>query len=142
MSCRGKNMVVFLRFLILVVASSVTQTSFANAQENLVLCTNGFRSLNGGDPHAFTQAILFRTSDLKFKTEDEWKYELNCSPQTCDISLQDNSVLIEKTINQGNELYRIQFDQPNMEIVLDRIRLTHTEKKTSHIEFQCEWFDP
>lgn len=110
--------------------------------EEYVFCTHGLRKLDNGEIKAHTQTALFRISDLKLKTEQGWRYELACQPDLCDISMSNHSVIIHKKISEGHEVYLTTFDKPNMEIIVDRTRLTHTGKRTAYIEFQCDWFDP
>lgn len=116
-------------------------TSATASQTQYVLCTHGLRSLDGAAATSYIQPVMFRTSDLRFKTDQGWDYELDCNDQSCAVSQDETSVILHKPIDTGHEIYKIAFDAPNMEIILDRIRMTHDRIRTSHIEFQCEWFD-
>ena len=128
---------------IIVLALSVISppTSAMTSETQFVLCTHGLRSLDGASATSYIQPVLFRTSDLRFKTDQGWDYELGCDNHSCAVSQDDTSVILHKPIDTGHEIYKIVFDAPNMEIILDRIRMTHDRIRTSHIEFQCEWFD-
>lgn len=131
-----------LRFIVAFFMSAAAISTAAVASETrYVLCTHGLRSLDGAAATSYIQPVLFRTSDLRFKTDQGWDYELGCDDQTCSISQTDTSVILHKPISAGHEIYKIMFDAPNMEVVLDRIRMTHDRIRTSHIEFQCDWFD-
>ena len=118
----------------------VASVSAAQA-EDYVYCTHGLRKLDDGKMTAYYQAALFRLSDLKFKTEKDWQYQIPCEQDSCEVSTSENSVLLHKKLTEGHEIYLTKFDQPNMEIVVDRTRVTHSGKRTAYIEFQCEWFD-
>jgi len=118
----------------------VASVSAAQA-EDYVYCTHGLRKIDDGKMTAYYQAALFRLSDLKFKTEKDWQYQIPCEQDSCDVSTSENSVLLHKKLTEGHEIYLTKFDQPNMEIVVDRTRVTHSGKRTAYIEFQCEWFD-
>jgi hypothetical protein len=118
----------------------VASVSAAQA-EGYVYCTHGLRKIDDGKMTAYYQAALFRLSDLKFKTEKDWQYQIPCEQDSCEVSTSENSVLLHKKLTEGHEIYLTKFDQPNMEIVVDRTRVTHSGKRTAYIEFQCEWFD-
>ncbi|NBT88583.1 MAG: hypothetical protein EBT51_09820 [Flavobacteriaceae bacterium] len=118
----------------------VASVSAAQA-EDYVYCTHGLRKIDDGKMTAYYQAALFRLSDLKFKTEKDWQYQIPCEQDSCEVSTSENSVLLHKKLTEGHEIYLTKFDQPNMEIVVDRTRVTHSGKRTAYIEFQCEWFD-
>ena len=118
----------------------VASVSAAQA-EDYVYCTHGLRKIDDGKMTAYYQAALFRLSDLKFKTEKDWQYQIPCEQDSCEVSTSENSVLLLKKLTEGHEIYLTKFDQPNMEIVVDRTRVTHSGKRTAYIEFQCEWFD-
>ena len=118
----------------------VASVSAAQAGD-YVYCTHGLRKIDDGKMTAYYQAALFRLSDLKFKTEKDWQYQIPCEQDSCEVSTSENSVLLHKKLTEGHEIYLTKFDQPNMEIVVDRTRVTHSGKRTAYIEFQCEWFD-
>ena len=118
----------------------VASVSAAQA-EDYVYCTHGLRKIDDGKMTAYYQAALFRLSDLKFKTEKDWQYQIPCEQDSCEVSTSENSVLLHKKLTEGHEIYLTKFDQPNMEIVVDRTRVTLSGKRTAYIEFQCEWFD-
>jgi len=118
----------------------VASVSAAQA-EDYVYCTHGLRKIDDGKMTAYYQAALFRLSDLKFKTEKDWQFQIPCEQDSCEVSTSENSVLLHKKLTEGHEIYLTKFDQPNMEIVVDRTRVTHSGKRTAYIEFQCEWFD-
>jgi hypothetical protein len=111
------------------------------ADEKYVLCTHGLRSLDGAELQAFMAPSIFRLSDLKFKAQDGWRYEINCASPTCLASEKQHSVLLSSATPDYHESYHIRFDAPNMEIITDRMRLGHTRKRTSYVEFQCDWID-
>ena len=118
----------------------VASVSAAQA-EDYVYCSHGLRKIDDGKMTAYYQAALFRLSDLKFKTEKDWQYQISCEQDSCEVSTSENSVLLHRKLTEGHEIYLTKFDQPNMEIVVDRTRVTHSGKRTAYIEFQCEWFD-
>lgn len=126
-----------LSVLILVVFSCVN----AAQSEEYVYCNHGLRKLDDRKMTAYTQSALFRLADLKFKTELGWQYEIECPDGTCDISKSQNSVLIYKKLTEGHEIYLTRFDKPNMEIIIDRTRVTTSMKRSAYVEFQCEWFE-
>ena len=126
-----------LSVLILVVFSCVN----AAQSEEYVYCTHGLRKLDDRKMTAYTQSALFRLADLKFKTELGWQYEIECPNGTCDISKSQNSVLIHKKLTEGHEIYLTRFDKPNMEIIIDRTRVTTLMKRSAYVESQCEWFE-
>ena len=126
-----------LSVLILVVFSCVNGAQ----SEEYVYCTHALRKLDDRKVTAYTQSALFRLADLKFKTELGWQYEIECPNGTCDISKSQNSVLINKKLTEGHEIYLTRFDKPNMEIIIDRTRVTTSMKRSAYVEFQCEWFE-
>lgn len=126
-----------LSVLILVVFSCVNGAQ----SEEYVYCSHGLRKLDDRKMTAYAQSALFRLADLKFKTELGWQYEIECPNGTCDISKSQNSVLIHKKLTEGHEIYLTRFDKPNMEIIIDRTRVTTSMKRSAYVEFQCEWFE-
>ena len=132
-------MMVMQKFVVITL-SLIASVSAAKAEE-YVYCTHGLRKIDDGKMTAYYQAALFRLSDLKFKTEQGWQYQIPCQPDSCEVSTSENSVLLHKKLSEGHEVYLTTFDQPNMEIVVDRTRVTHSGKRTAYIEFQCDWFD-